>query len=288
MTPSPHPPDASSFNYLSLFNSTPTPRERNQPHNKSNLNSFPHQLHPLTSAPSPSSSSNPLLHSSTKSVHFNDQPSFSPSIAPRRLFNQESNRETRLPLTDHTQVFSGQTLRYPILSAPHSEPRTQSNHSFSFSQSSLKPSTHKSGHGWVQELVDQPKPHFDHSSPFSSSNNINKLFGHFPATPHSVTASHINSSSLNPTSNSPATTTSNAFQKKASDSFRSQQPNSLLLAQQAQTPRSQGPTSKIPISLNPHLIGGMKLGQGRLMQRIRVNLISLVFLYTITSTKSFG
>ncbi|EGG09560.1 uncharacterized protein MELLADRAFT_95925 [Melampsora larici-populina 98AG31] len=221
-----------------------------------------------------------------RSVHFENQPilssSLSPSqIPPRRLFNSDRSQQQKDINNSHishptseqkSHSFSVENNKYPSLPSQsesffnlnqlptHSSPPHQT--------SSVFVTPKKSTPDWLQELVDQAKPNLDSST--ISSNH--KLFGHFPSTSHSTLSK---SQAFSPLQSS----LPQISNQKASKSI-----DQSSVSQSTPTPRIN---SKVPISLNPNLTAGVKLGQLQLSQRLRVNLISFVFLLIFTSTKTF-
>ncbi|KAG0141541.1 hypothetical protein CROQUDRAFT_663691 [Cronartium quercuum f. sp. fusiforme G11] len=178
---------------------------------------------------------------------------FSPHIHPRRLFNSEQPfplSHPAPPLPDLSNLFSSPNLRYPI--SPSQSIPIKSNTS-----------------DWLQEFVDQPKQANKPTSPFSTAH-----VGHFPSTPHTGLQNTYTSSPLQ-----------HSISKQPSPPAKS-----LPIgppASQARLPPTT-PNSRIPISLNPKLAAGVKIGHARLIERLRVNLIYLVLVYTVTSTQTFA
>ncbi|KAH9809929.1 hypothetical protein DFH28DRAFT_933306 [Melampsora americana] len=259
LTNSISPNQRKSYNLQSelVFN-TPTPLDRSKP-----------QHHDQNSHP--------------RSVHFENQAILSSGLSPtqippRRLFNSDRSQQhkdinfSQISTSEkHSHPFSVESNQYPNLS--QSESFSNLNHLPTHSSplhhtSSVYATPKKSTPDWLQELVDQANPNLDSST--ISSNH--KLLGHFPSTSHSTLSKTQAFSPLQSSlPHSSSQKTSNATDQAS-------------VSQSTPNPRIH---SKVPISLNPNLTAGVKLGQLQLSQRLRVNLISFVFLLIFTSTKTF-
>ncbi|KNZ64434.1 uncharacterized protein VP01_102g5 [Puccinia sorghi] len=202
----------------------------------------------------PSSIDSPLKRFSqqelpNKSVHFS-----TPILRPQRLF-ESTTPGNSLPLTFDTStpndkiIYPSSKLRTPNTPNP---PENQIN--------------------WIQELVDQP----------------NKPINHQPSIPFNHFSKSINTTS--------GTTTP---QKNLNQSLKNQLQTPLIKSSSSAIPATpsnpqqqqlnlRNQSSRIPISLNPLLNSGLKLGQKRLIERIRINLISLIVVWMVTSTRIYN
>lgn len=246
--------------------------------------------------PQPPTPFNPN-HLSTKSVHFN---SLSSPILPKRLFDPNHlhpSSSSTSSVLDHSPLYNRtgfEQLNHPSI--------TDTNHvemkSMNTILSNLKPTTsyandpinssiltHLPLHWNLQDSIDQNKQQqqqliknyqstsFNH---FSKSSSVNPIHTTHPSTPKTIHQ------------------TPQIPQNRSTPVRSSSQPYSPSNEPQ-QTPSKQlnsnptHPSSKIPISLNPTLHStGVKLGQKRLMERIRINLISLLIVWLVTSTKVYN
>ncbi|PLW36801.1 hypothetical protein PCASD_13242 [Puccinia coronata f. sp. avenae] len=221
---------------------------------------------------SPSSVDSPLKRFSqqepaNKAVHF----STPIVLRPQRLFQTTSPGtplHTSTPNNDRTSIYPNAPLTTPLTTTTTTTTNTNANANPSDSQ-----------RNWIQELVDQP----------------NKPINQKPLTPFNHFSKTVNT----------LTTTTTPQQQNLTPSLKSQlgtpifksSPSSLPSTpakphhhhhqqQQQQQPRNQ--SSRIPISLNPLINSGLKLGQKRLIERIRINLISLIIVWMVTSTRIYN